>query len=275
MPNPPSSGLPHPQSYDTKGELVDDEVTGLSWQRTLDTGPGENGGFVWQDAVDHCDDLVAGGYDDFRLPVRLELVSIVDPSRTEPAIDSDAFPDAPPDATWTASVLAADPTQSFSLNFSFGETSSTARDTELLVRCVRTDEQPALPPSSERFRVEGGSVLDRMTGLRWERTPNYQPPSPDSSTTRHATADEYCDDLVVNGEAGFRVPSMKELQTLVDETRTGIAIDPVVFPGATGSGYWSSTLVVDDPASAWLVRFSDGYSLYSELDAPNLVRCVH
>jgi hypothetical protein len=274
MPNPPSSGLPHPQSYDTKDELVDDEVTGLSWQRTIDTGPGENGGFIWQDAVDHCEDLVVDGHDDFRLPARLELVSIVDPSHLDPAIDSDAFPEAPSDATWTASVVAAAPEQSFSLNFSSGETSTTARDTELAVRCVRTGEQPELPPSSERFRVEGGTVLDRMTGLRWERTPSYQPPVLDPETTRHASARRYCDALIMNGQAGFRVPSMKELQTLVDETRVGIAIDPGVFPGATGSDYWSSTFVSDELRSAWLVRFSDGFSLYAELDAPNLVRCV-
>ena len=70
------------------------------------------------------------------------------------------------------------------------------------------------------------------------------------------------------------MPCVKELQTFVDETRSDIAIDPVVFEGATGDGYWSSTPLASDPESGWFVRFSDGYSQYGALDTPNLVRCV-
>ena len=75
-------------------------------------------------------------------------------------------------------------------------------------------------------------------------------------------------------DENFRLPSMKELQTLIDETRTASAIDPDVFPGASSSGYWSSTLVGDDAMAGWFVRFSDGYSLYSDLETPNFARCV-
>src|SRR5262245_26423480 len=238
MPNPPSSGLPNPQSYETNENLVLDQVTGLSWQRIGDPGPGENGGFAWQDALDHCADLVEGDLDDFRLPTRLELVSIVDSSRTDPAIDIEAFPDTLPEGYWTASGVATDREQSFVLHFLYGDTSTIPRDSELAVRCVRTGGQPELPSSAQRFRIEGGTVLDRMTGLRWEREPTYEPPDLNPETTRYASAARYCETLVVNNEANFRLPSMKELQTLVDETRGGLAIDPEVFPGSSDDGYW-------------------------------------
>jgi hypothetical protein len=274
MPNAASSGLPNPQDYETKGNLVVDRVTGLWWQQTVDTGPGEFGGFVWQDAVDHCRDLEVDGYDDFRLPTRLELVTIVDPSRTDPAIDSDAFPDTPSEAFWTASPVATDPEQVFHLNFLFGDTSTNSRVNEQAVRCVRTGQRPELPSGPQRFLLEGGIVVDRMTGLRWERMPSYLPPSADEEITGQESAARYCDDLFVDDISGFRLPSMNELQTLVDESRTDRAIDPIVFPGASGDGYWASTFVSDDPESAWLVRFSDGYSLYAEIVTPNLARCV-
>jgi hypothetical protein len=267
MPNPRSSGLPHAHQYSVNeaSELVLDEVTGLSWQRSADRGPGEMGGFVWQDAVAHCEALVHGGHDDFRLPTRLELVSIVDPSRTDPAIDPDAFPDTPSEAYWTASPVVSDSEQSFSVNFSFGTTSTNFRDSEQAVRCVRNAREGELP--TDRFRVAGDKVFDDMTGLRWERSPTF----PASS---FGDAKTYCSALDIDGDRSFRVPSVKELQTLVDETTRGVAIDPVAFPGSRGDGYWSSTLLATDPESAWLVRFSDGHSLYDVLDIPNLVRCV-
>ncbi len=266
MPNPPTSGLPNAQSFLASDGLVLDEVTGLAWQASVDIGPGEAGGFVWQDAVDHCDALAQGGHTDFRLPTRLELVSIVDFSTTDPAIDESAFPNTPSEAYWTRSAFATDPEQSFYVNFFFGYTSTNFRVYSQSVRCVRNASQPALP-TDDRFRVDGDTVLDRMTGLRWERSPAF-------SLSSFEDAAVHCDGLALDGAVGFRAPSMKELQTLVDETRTDVAIDPVAFPGASGDGYWTSTLVAEAPDSAWLVRFSDGYSQYATVDTPNLVRCV-
>jgi hypothetical protein len=268
MPNPRSSGLPHAHQYSVneESELVLDEVTGLSWQRSADPGPGEMGGFVWQDAVAHCDALVQGRYDDFRLPTRLELVSIVDPSSADPAIDPDAFPDTPSQAYWTASPVAIDSERSFSVNFSFGTTSTSLRVSEQAVRCVRSTPAAELPPG-DRFRVQGDKVFDGMTGLRWQRSPTFLASS-------FGDSKEYCSALVIDGDRSFRVPSVKELQTLVDKTRRDVAIDPVAFPESTGDSYWSSTFLASDPESAWLVRFSDGHSRYDVLDVPNLVRCV-
>ena len=274
MPNARSTGLPHPQSYEATDELVLDEVTRLVWQRELNEGPGEAGGFTWQQAVDHCSALEQGDYDDFRLPTRLELVSIVDPTTKDPAINSFAFPDTAPSPYWTASSVASDAEQAYRLDFHLGDTSSSSKDAELSVRCVRDHQQPPLPPPDERFRVEGGTVLDRMTGLRWERTPTFVASQPTAELSSFARAVSYCGALVINGNASFRVPSVNELQTLVDETNPELTIDPDVFPGAVADDYWSTSLRSEDAASAWFVRFSDGFSGTSSLTKPKFVRCV-
>jgi hypothetical protein len=269
MPNSPSSGLPHPQNYSVNEAdgLVLDEVTGLEWQRSVDVGPGESGGFVWEAAVAHCDELEQGGKSDFYLPSRLELVTLVDPARFDPAIDGDAFPETAPEAYWTASPVAASAEQSFYVNLFFGYTSSNYRVYEQFVRCVRNAEQPELP-TTDRFRIEGGTVLDRMTGLRWERSPSVAAGKLDEAKT-------YCSALVVDGDGSFRMPSMKELQTIVDETRAGVTIDLDVFPDAHADGYWSSTRDAQNASSAWVARFSDGYTLSADEDEPFFVRCVH
>lgn len=274
MPNARSSGLPHPQSYDASGELVLDEVTGLAWQASVDEGPGESGGFTWEEAVEHCDGLEEDGYDDFRLPTRLELVTLLDPSTTAPAIATLAFPDTPPTPHWTASPFAGDPEQAYRLDFLLGDTGSVSKDAEQSVRCVRNHDQPPLPPPDERFRIDGGTVIDRMTGLRWERTPTFEASQPTAEASSFARAVSYCKALVVNGNASFRVPSVNELQTLVDETTPNLAIDGELFPGALPAGYWTTSPLADGSESAWSVSFSDGYSQPAELEDPNNVRCV-
>lgn len=99
MPNPPGTGLPHPQSYDVSNpDWVKDNVTGLVWQRNI---AGES--FVWTDAGAYCARLSLGkGGGPWRLPTVIELVSLVDFTRSDPAIDGTAFPNTPGAPFWTS-----------------------------------------------------------------------------------------------------------------------------------------------------------------------------
>src|SRR5690606_15571070 len=82
MPHPVESGLPHPASYDTsQANVVVDNVTGLMWQRE----PSESQ--PYEDAASYCGELATGGFCDWRLPTRIELVSLVDFLRHRPALD--------------------------------------------------------------------------------------------------------------------------------------------------------------------------------------------
>jgi hypothetical protein len=96
MPNPPATGLPSPQSYDTTlADVVLDRVTGLSWQRAV-----EADSYDLPHANDHCSGLTLGGHHDWRLPALIELASIADISRADPASDPTAFPGTPPVPFW-------------------------------------------------------------------------------------------------------------------------------------------------------------------------------
>jgi hypothetical protein len=73
------------------------------------------------------------------------------------------------------------------------------------------------------------------------------------------------------GGTGWRLPTIKELQTIVDESRP--SIDPTAFPGAPLGNYWSSSPVAGRPSDAWDINFNGatGPDAMSTLDN---VRCA-
>lgn len=56
----------------TAGGNWNDEATGLCW-----VNPPSTNTFTWDDAVAYCDGLSLGGFDDWRLPLIQELISLL------------------------------------------------------------------------------------------------------------------------------------------------------------------------------------------------------
>lgn len=134
MPNPLGTALPHSASYDTNTPgVVLDNVTGLLWQRDVDPST-----YTWGEAKDYCADLVLAGHCDWHLPSRIELVSIADYTKVDPAIDEDAFPNTPPSSSfWTSSPVANSPAHAWYVASSDGGTYNDDIGTLRHIRCVR------------------------------------------------------------------------------------------------------------------------------------------
>ena len=290
MPNPAGSGLPNAASYQDLGNgIVRDNVTCLEWEKTPATAAADTAS--WDGALSYCNELELGGSSDFRVPTRVELASIVDFSKS-PAIDSQAFPNAKGGYHRTASDWILDIKQigagagkdfAWIYNMSVGLTSNAySRASAAEVRCVRGNgageepTSPALAPPNQYIAIAPGEVQDNYTGLIW------QAGSSDAVMAFEA-APAYCSTLALNGHA-FRVPTMTELTTLVDEAQVAPAINRAMFPGTkSGKGifYWSSQAYVKSTGQGWGINFDDGFTGYNAgaADAWNSfptawVRCV-
>ena len=62
----------------------------------------------------------------------------------------------------------------------------------------------------------------------------------------------------VAGAGVWRLPTRRELLSIVDHGRFSPAIDVNYFPNTVNSNYWSATGYAPDPAYAWSVHFSYG-----------------
>jgi len=143
MPNPDASiapdlpdaaELPNQMAYDAGPDgstTVFDEVTGLTWERSGDAGAGSI-----DEARAHCATLTLGN--GWRLPTRIELVSIVD-FTASPAINSTAFPGTHPQEYWTSSAVPSDAgtQQYWTVSFANGLVDNTSGSAQY-VRCVQS-----------------------------------------------------------------------------------------------------------------------------------------
>ena len=128
-----TAGAPNLASYTDNGNgTVTDNVTGLMWQQAVPTGT-----CTWEQAKAYCQTLTLAGHGDWRLPSRIELVSIVDFGRSSPAINTTYFPSTPSSNWfWTSSPMAGSLFGAWSVNACWGYSFSDVSNA-LLVRCVR------------------------------------------------------------------------------------------------------------------------------------------
>jgi hypothetical protein len=277
MPNPASSGLPNPAVYDTSiTGTVFDRLTGLMWQRSAGSTPSSQAA-----ATAACTASRLGGYADWRLPTVLELVSIVDYTAISPSIDSAAFPGTTANLFWTVTPLAGRPHEAWYVQFIQGATNVLDTSDFNLSRCVRTamNMAAACYAGGARFKTDAGAgtVTDASTGLVWQQVP--------APAMTWSAAKASC----TTAGAGFRLPSLKELQSIVDYgmayTGPGPAIDQTAFPATPVGAYWTSSPFSGSDSAAWMVRFSYGDTASSAVVStpasafiqtdPKYVRCVH
>jgi hypothetical protein len=265
---PPES----PTSYLDGGDgTVTDGVTGLIWQKTV---PGQ--AYDWADAIAYCAGLGLGGKTGWRLPTAIELLSIVDPARYNPSIDSAVFPNTPAQYCWTSTPYVGASGSAWAVHFDEGYLHFSDTMLANSVRCVWTPQpaaqmsSPGAPPGQYAIATE--TVTDNETGLTWQRALAAQ-------TYDLIDAQNYCSTLSLGGfSSGWRLPAMKELATLVDfrVPAPGPTIDATSFPNApTNNPSWTSSPFPFTPGFAWSVWFYDGDAGPSATADLLPVRCLH
>ncbi len=135
------------------------------------------------------------------------------------------------------------------------------------VLCLPASNARANAPPG-RYSIANGTVTDTATKLVWQQ-------AVDPGTYTWAGAKSYCAGLSLAG-GGWRVPSMKELMTLVDFSvgPPGPTIDAAAFPNTPADYFWSSSPLAGQSSYAWLVFFSIGGTGYNGVTYTLRVRCV-
>lgn len=119
-------------------------------------------------------------------------------------------------------------------------------------------------PMAGRFVDHGdGTVTDTCTGLMWQKDTadvngdgTVSPEWGGGDRVPWAEAVAYCENLSFAGHDDWRLPNVRELQSIVNYGRWDPAIDPAF--GAFSDWYWSSTTNARYAGYAWLVEFFDG-----------------
>jgi hypothetical protein len=112
-----------------------------------------------------------------------------------------------------------------------------------------------------------GTVTDNGTGLMWQ-----QATAPGTYTWQQALA--YCENLDLAGYTDWRLPTVKELESLADYSRYIPAINTTYFPDTVASLYWSSTTFAYSTNYAWYLNFLVGCVYLNYKSDFNYVRAV-
>jgi len=111
-------------------KVVTDSITGIMWQGNYIADK------TWQEALNYCALLTYGGYSDWRLPNKNELLSLFNSFKRSPASD---FPDMQQDVHefWSSTTKAHYTVHAWTGDFLYGYASSSAKTDKQNVRCVR------------------------------------------------------------------------------------------------------------------------------------------
>jgi hypothetical protein len=270
---------------------VTDNVTGLMWTQD----PGAK--MTFTQAVDGAAKCKTGGYTDWRLPTIKELYSLIqlngtdpdpmgtDTSNLKPFIDDTIFKftygkqedgDRIIDSQFATSTKYVSTTMRgaetmFGVNFADGrikgygiEDPRGRGEKTFYVLYVRG----ATDYGINQFKDNGdGTVTDEATGLTWMKADSGE-------GMDWPTALNYAEGMEYAGFSDWRLPNAKELQSIIDYTRSpdttdSAAIDPIfqcteiINEGGKKdfAQYWSSTTHPGTYSSDTAVYFAFGRSL--------------
>lgn len=256
-------------------EVVNDDLTGLTWLRNANVAEFPH---TWAEALDIVDDShrrVRGGYEDWRLPSCRELRSLVSYQTRRPALPANhPFERVYPSWYWTGTTAAVHQAYAWYVNMDGGRMFYGHKQQSFMVWPVRgglgrdglllptpsrvgdVDVILGLPPPEPRFVVLDDGVEDRLTRLVWYPNPNLlgAPCSWQSALDLAATLDR---DRAL-GARGWRLPSINELDSLVDFGRAFPALPPGHPFGEVPEAVWASTTSSYEPDWAWALYLHKG-----------------
>ncbi|MBN2791581.1 MAG: DUF1566 domain-containing protein [Desulfuromonadales bacterium] len=227
---------------------VTDPNTGLMWQQA------ESASMVWDEALSSCESMELAGYNDWRLPNRNELQSLVDYSESDPCIEDNLFPDVSLSPYWTSTSSVLSPDEANLVSFRKGDVYAYAKTNSSSVRAVRGGQPWAIEnlfiavPAQASFWEPGDNMA-----ITWE--------------TRELAGDVKISLSIDGGKTYSEIDAATPNDGLYEWTVTGpdsvnctLKIEPLSNPDATTvQGLFSIKAMVDpEPEDLTWYRDLDG-----------------
>lgn len=267
-----------------EGETVRDRLTQLTWSRDATSGEYP---MTWREALAFVARLNRerfAGHDDWRLPNRRELRSLISHQTKRPALPEDhVFVNVFAGWYWSSTTAAISSAHAWYLDLDGGRMFFGGKDQSFLAWPVR-GESLVLPATGQqlcynetgqpvacagtgqdaefrcgiawprpRYELNGNTVRDRLTGLAWRAVADL--------TGAVSWSEALAAIAALNRDGAlsrWRLPNINELESLVDGATHAPALPTGHSFSHVRAVYWSSTTSLYEPDWAWALYLDKG-----------------
>lgn len=261
--------------------------------------------------VDYINEKFLCGYNNWRLPNKLELQDLVNYGHAQPAIDDSFFPNTQNEFYWTSSIDTDDLKSIWAVDFNYGRVAGSSSDGSRHIRLVRDhsrapSNEPVLmenesdinyrnivapiqrcnsdaessAPNIRFKRDPDGSLFDTYTGLIWKRciagTSGELCEEGEGISMAWFDALNYAsaeNDVSLNATP-WRLPSIKELQGLIETQCEEPALNPFAFPNVPMNHIWSNTPHPKESNKSYYIQYQNSIIFYGDRTEENFVHLV-
>jgi hypothetical protein len=260
-------------------QCTTDNVTGLVWETKADANA-QAASYAYDQLAAYVATVNAAsrcGNTNWRVPTVNELLTLVDASlATGSAADATGFPNQRANRYWTADTVAGTTANAWFVDFgnqglvSFDNKASTTYSTYrvLLVSGAANSATSCTSAQAKYVDNGDGTLNDTSTGLMWKRCEEGADPTSCTGTkTSYTSVNQVLATISADNAAGaapglgyndWRMPTVKELSSLVNRRCTGATINTVAFPNADQLSNLTGNLFAPNTAWLWAVDFADG-----------------
>jgi hypothetical protein len=241
--------------FQVMDHVVEDRLTSVIWSR--DANPAQFP-LTWREAQQFVAEMRARrahGYGNWRLPARRLLFSLISHQNLNPALpEGHPFENIFTGYYWAAETCRRLTDQAWYVHLGGGRIHRGMKHGSYMVWPVAADH--GQPDAADRFAADDCCVYDSRTGRTWSRDADR--PGGRLSWQDALSAVQSLNAEKPVGERDWRLPNIRELESLVDLESHSPAL-PAGHPFVNvRDAYWSSTTSVYEPRYAWTVYSQDG-----------------
>lgn len=236
-------------------DSIEDRWTGLLWHKNANMAEFP---LNWEEALDFIEEMnhsATSGINNWRLPTRSDLFSLVSHQYINPALpEHHPFENVFNGYYWTQTECSRLSDQAWYIHLGGGRVYRGMKHGSYMVWPVASDKIEK-QFADDRFHTDGITIYDSLTNRTWLVGKEQS-----QVTVTWKEAIEYIKGLN-NRNGGFgdwRLPNIRELESLVDTTQHSPAFAAPSAFDKIQEGYWSSTTSLYEPRYAWVLYTRDG-----------------